>query len=61
VTEQQEEQIQTALRLPKSVMKRLDKLAELMSDPGMPVKRTEVLRRSVFMGLERLEAEQKKR
>lgn len=42
-------------------MKRLDKLAELMSDPGMPVKRTEVLRRAAFLGLERLEAEQKKR
>ena len=61
MTEQQEEQIQTALRLPKSVMERLDKLAELMSDPGMPVKRTEVLRRTVFMGLAQLEAEAMRR
>jgi hypothetical protein len=42
-------------------MERLDKLAELMSDPGMPVKRTEVLRRTVFMGLAQLEAEAMRR
>jgi predicted DNA-binding protein len=58
----QEEQIQTALRMPKSVMKRLDKLAALMSQPGLnPITRTEVLRRAALMGIERLEAEQKKR
>jgi hypothetical protein len=56
------EATQTAIRLPKSFLKRLDNIAVCMSQPGLnPVTRTEVLRRAALLGLERLEAEQKKR
>lgn len=59
------EQIQTAIRLPKSLLKRIDRLAGIMSRPGLgDVTRAEVHRLAVFQGverLERLEAERKKR
>ena len=58
---QEEPQIQTAIRVPESWLVRLSKLAEKMSQPGMRVTRTEVLRLSVFRGLEVLENEAKKR
>jgi len=52
-----EEQVQTAIRLPQSLLVRLDKLAERMSQPGMKITRTEVLRLGLFRGVELLEAE----
>lgn len=55
-----QDQVQTGIRLPKSMMKRLDKIAERMSEPGMPVTRTEVLRRATFLGVEQLEEKLKK-
>lgn len=60
MSEKQEEQIQTALRFPASFFDRLDKAAKLMSEPGMSVTRTEVLRLAAFRGLKEIEAEQKK-
>jgi predicted DNA-binding protein len=53
----QDEQIQTAIRLPKSLLKRLDKLAEHMSRQGMRVTRAEVLRLAAFEGTAVLETE----
>jgi predicted DNA-binding protein len=57
----QEDQIQTAIRLPESLYARLDKLAAQMSQPGMKVSRAVILRLAAFRGVEQLEAEQKKR
>jgi predicted DNA-binding protein len=56
-----DKQIQTALRLPESLLARVDELATHMSQPGMTVTRAEVLRLAAFRGVERLEAEKKKK
>ena len=56
-----EEQIQTAVRVPKSWLKRLDALAESMSQPGRPATRAGALRSSLYRGLTELEKENKKR
>jgi predicted DNA-binding protein len=57
----QEGQVQTAIRLPPSLLARLDKLAERMSQPGMAVTRAEVLRLATFRGVAELEAEKKRK
>lgn len=54
------EQQMVALRLPKAFLKRLDKLAEQMSRPGLSVKRTELLRLAAFEGAAVLENEARK-
>jgi len=54
-------QVQTAIRLPESLLDRVDKLAEKMSQPGMRVTRAEVLRLATFRGIDQLEGEGKKR
>lgn len=56
-----EAQIQTAIRLPESLLKRIDRLAKGMSTPGIRITRADVLRRIAVEGVDRLEAEQKKR
>lgn len=55
------EMIQTVVRLSKSFIKRLDKLAEQMSQPGLRVTRTGLLRYAVNVGVAKFEAELKKR
>lgn len=55
----QEAQIHYGFRIPKSLLGRVDKLVDKMSQPGMTVKRAEVLRMATFRGLELLEAEMK--
>lgn len=55
-----EQQIQYGIRLPESFLKRLDKLADTMSTPGMRVTRAGALRLAAFRGVEQLEAEKKK-
>lgn len=59
--QQEEQQVQVAIRFPESWLARLDRLAEKRSEPGMRVTRTEVLRLAVYRGLVELEAEAKKR
>ena len=59
MTEKQEQQIQTAIRLPESFLTRLDKLAERMSQPGLKITRAEALRLSAYRGIGELEAENK--
>jgi len=64
MTDKQEQQVQTAIRVPESWLGRLDKIVERMSQPGMKVTRTEALRIAVHRGLvelEKLETEGKKR
>ena len=61
MNDKQEQQIQTAIRLPESVLDRADKVAERMSRPGMRVTRADVLRLATHQGLDQLEAEGKKR
>ena len=60
-TEKEEEQVQTAIRIPESWFGRLDKIAERLSQPGLPVKRTEALRLAIARGMAELETEGKKR
>jgi len=58
----QEEQIQTAIRLPKSILKRIDRLAENMSQPGLnSITRAEAHRFALLEGLVKLEAEKGKK
>lgn len=49
--------VQTAIRLSNSLLARIDKLAEDMSQPGLRVTRTGVLRHATFLGIDSLEAE----
>lgn len=58
--DKQEEQIQTAIRVPGSFLKRADKLAERMSRPGLRLTRADVLRLALAEGFTHLETEQKK-
>jgi predicted DNA-binding protein len=48
--------VQTAIRLPKSLLKRLDKLAERMAkaNPDMRITRTQVLRTAMYRGVAQL-------
>jgi hypothetical protein len=46
------------VRLPKSWFRRLDDIAEHLSQPGMRVNRAEVARMSIVRGLNKMESEQ---
>ena len=59
--QQQEHQVQTAVRVPESWLERLDRLAEGMSRPGVPATRAGALRSALHRGLVELEKEGKKR
>lgn len=50
-------QVQTGIRFPRSLFKRADSLAESMSQPGMRMKRADVIRLAVFKGIELFEKE----
>jgi len=52
---EKEPQVQTALRLPESLLARVDKLAESMTQPGMRVTRADVLRIAAHRGVDQLE------
>lgn len=52
--------IQTAIRLPQSLLDRADRIAERMSQPGLPVTRTEILRLATTQGMDQLERKKKK-
>ena len=61
MTEKHEEQIQTAVRLPKSLLKRLDKIAERMSKEGIStVTRSHVHRFALEEGLDKIEKAKKR-
>lgn len=53
----EEDQIQTAVRLPKSWFARLDKLAEQLSQPGLTLSRTDALRMAIARGMAEMESE----
>lgn len=55
MNDKQEVQVQTAIRLPESLLARIDKVAEHMSEPGKRFTRAEVLRLAAFRGVEQLE------
>jgi predicted transcriptional regulator len=59
--EDKSEYIQYGVRLTKDFLKRIDKLAEQMSQPGIRITRAEALRVAAHRGAELLEAEKKKR
>jgi len=61
MSEKQDHQVQTAIRLSEALLARIDKIAERMSQPGMQVTRAEVLRLAAFRGVAAIEAEGKKR
>ena len=45
-----------AVRLPKSLLDRTDKIAESLSTPGMRVTRADIQRRALYLGIEQLES-----
>jgi predicted DNA-binding protein len=61
MTDKEETQIQTAIRIPESLLERIDKVAERMSQPGTQITRADVHRQAIYGGLEVLEKELKKR
>jgi len=61
MTEKQENQVQTAVRIPESWLERLDGLADRLSQPGMRVTRAEALRLAAHRGLVAYETEGKKK
>lgn len=54
-TSKQEPYIQTAVKVPSALLERMDRLAEHMSQQGMRVTRSEVLRLAAFKGMDILE------
>ena len=60
-SDNQENHVQTGVRVPKSALSRADKLAEVMTQPGILVTRADVMRSAMLRGLDQLEAERKKR
>jgi hypothetical protein len=58
---EQEEQVQTAIRVPKSWLARLDKIAEEQNRPDLRLLRSDALRMSILAGIEVYEAKSKKR
>lgn len=61
MNDKKEQRVQTAIRFPKALLERADKLAARMTQPGMNVMRADVLRMAAFRGIELLEAEGGKR
>lgn len=61
MTDKQEQQIQTAIRVPESWLGRLDELARQASRPGVRITRALVLRDALYQGIVAMEAERKKR
>ena len=62
MNEKKDQQAQTAIRLPLSIIARLDRLAESMAKTtGVPITRAVVHRLAVEHGIERLEAKAKKK
>lgn len=60
MAEKQEEQIQTAVRLPKSLLKRLDKLAKSESTNLRTVTRSHMHRFALEEGLDKIEKAKKR-
>lgn len=61
MAEKEEETVQTAIRVPKSWLDRLDRLAEKTVKPGGTLQRAEMMRQSLYRGIVELETEVKKR
>lgn len=55
MNDKQEDQVQLCVRYPESFTKRLDKIAEKLSEPGKRFTRVEVLRMASYRGLEAME------
>lgn len=55
---EEEEHVQTAVRVPKSWISRLDKIAEKLSSPGARVTRADALRMATHFGMNELETKQ---
>lgn len=56
---EKETQTQTGIRLPDSLLERIDKIAEKMSQPGLRITRAEVIRLFVTQGADRAEQGEK--
>ena len=56
-----EAQVQTGIRLPQTLVDRVDRIAASMSRPGLTLTRSDVLRMAVHKGVDQLEAEREKR
>jgi|HubBroStandDraft_5_1064220.scaffolds.fasta_scaffold59364_4 hypothetical protein len=57
----QEEQVQTAIRVPKSWLERLDRIAEERTRADLRLLRADAFRMAMLAGIEVLEANGKKR
>ncbi len=57
MADKEENQTQTAIRIPDSLLERMDKLAEQMSKPGLQISRADVHRLGLFRGIGEMEKE----
>lgn len=57
----EEQQIQTAIRVPESWLEEFDRLAKDLSKPGMQISRADVHRMAIRRGLDALAKGSKKR
>lgn len=55
-----DETAEITLRLPRTLLKKLDRLAKRMSQPGIRISRARALRAAAFLGVAQLEAENRK-
>ena len=61
MADKEENEVQTAIRIPKSLIGRLDKLAEQMSVLGTQLTHADIHRQAIYRGVAELEKEAKKR
>ncbi len=59
MSEKQDQYVQTAVKLRQSSLDRADKLAERMTQPGLDLTRTDLIRMALHRGFDVLEAELK--
>lgn len=61
MSDKKDQQVQTAIRVPESLLERAEKLAERIAQPGRRCTRADVLRLAAFRGIAELEAENKRK
>jgi hypothetical protein len=61
VTSKEENLIQTAVRVSEAALECADRLAEAMSQPGLRLTRTDILRMAIYRGIDQLDTEHRRK
>lgn len=54
---QEDEMVQTAIKVRRSWLSRIDKIAERMSTPSLEINRTDAIRAAIHQWMEKMETE----